>query len=67
MKSSFYHIYQLVDDQEGTTALYSNKGQIFIYEFHDRPGKSSDKGVLEALLFQKKCFMSPVVEAPAWK
>lgn len=64
MKSSFYCIYQPVDDQEGTIALHSNKGQIFIYEFHDRPGKSLDKGVLEALLFQKKCFLN-LVEAPA--
>lgn len=38
MKSSLYHIYHLLDDQE-RTALYSNKGRIFIYEFHDRTGK----------------------------
>lgn len=30
MKSSLYCIYQLLDDQERTIALYSNKGQIFM-------------------------------------
>lgn len=34
------------------------KARFFIYEFHDRPGKSLDKGVLAALLFQKECFMN---------
>jgi len=67
MKGSFYRIYQLVDDPEGTIALYSNKGQIFIYELRDRPGKSLDNRVLAALVFQKKSFMDLVVEAAARK
>lgn len=42
----------------------ATKARFFIHEFHDRPGKSSDKGVLEALLFQTECFMN-LVEAAA--